>query len=285
MELGRFLLRIALILGLIGSVVFILMVPGGSIIFVLMLVLSLVGAFIWSLIGSKAYIITHKLILLPFRKFMTKRLYLLRPPEKKEKPVIGHFLEAIDDSFLPMLLVFGILALFANYLPADLLSSLEVVFLIILFPATILGLIFPILKILLDSDLIIVDLDGRRLEPVGTKILTYMRSIAGVTAIVSFVSNILSRSGQLEAALGALIFVFVATYPTIVLILLLYNRKHDNFVEKLNMLLRRELKYADVTITAKRKGTMGTIKLTDEAEVILPSWYSESQQVDTNYGE
>lgn len=211
---------------------------------------------------------------------MKKRLYLLQPPEKKKLPLLGYFLEVIDDSFLPLLLAYGVLSLIARSvpLPSDPEAAEATLLLILLILPPLIGLFVPILKVLLDSDIILVDLDGRKLEPVGTKILTYIRSIAGLTALYSFVISVKELLGTFDVAIGSLIIVFAYAYPSIVFVLILYNKFHDSFVEKLNVQLRKELKYIDVTINARRKGTMGTIKLIEEDQVIHPSWYGSQQQ-------
>lgn len=283
LELGKTLLRALLLFGLIGALAFwipqMIVVYGvpTNVIYVVLLGVSIVGFLIWFIIGKSAYWVTYRLILLPFRKFMKKRLYLLRPRERPQKTFVSYLIEVIDDSFLPMLFVYGLLNIIAQNVPSEAIEP-GVLLLYILASTPLAGLFVPVLKVLLDSDITLVDLDDRKIEPIGVKVLTYVKSIAGLTAIYSFLSTIISLTGRIEVAINVMLNVFSLTYPSIIIILLLYNKFHDGFVEKLNMRLRQELKYVDVIITAQPKGTIGTIKLVEEKEIILPSWYSPEQQ-------
>ncbi|MGQ4832996.1 MAG: hypothetical protein ACP6IS_03725 [Candidatus Asgardarchaeia archaeon] len=227
------------------------------------IVLSIViGIFVWIIVGRASVGIINRLLLLPARKLFGKHLFLIQ----LERRVTGTFLDklflAVDDSLLPTLFFFGIY----SYVLGSA-KDVSIFSILVVLSSPLLGLIVPIIKVLLDSDLVRFYPEKRLLEPVGRQYLQYMKSIAGYTAIFSFLMNLFSVASQSSVAgsnplVNALILFLasvVMAYSQIFVVVFVYSFFHTKYVERLNDLLRRDLTYLEIQYRPLPKGVFGHI--------------------------
>ncbi len=232
-----------------------------------LIIISIVlGVFVWIFIGRISVSIINRFILLPTKKLFGKHLFLLHV----ERRVTGTFLDrlflAVDDSLLPTLFFFGIY----SYVLGNV-QSVDVFSILVVLASPLLGLFVPIIKVLLDSDLVRFYPKKRLLEPVGRQYLQYMKSIAGYTAIFSFLLSLFSIARNSENPIGAVIVLFLASvviaYSQIYLVVFIYNFFHEKYVDRLNEILRKDLTYLEIQYRPLPKGVFGhIIKVTEPSE-------------------
>lgn len=261
MIIGRLLLLIALFLS-----VAVIVITGLDLFLIIMLSI-VAGVIVWNIVGSKSIVLIDKLLIAPTKKIYGKNLFLLH----SEKPPMGSILDrlftAVDDSILPTLFLFGIF----NYVLGTLGTLNAPIFnYLAVFSAPILGLIVPILKVMLDSDLVRFYPDKRLLEPVGRMYLLYLRSIAGYTAVVSLLITLIQVAKDIAWALISMAAVFALAYIQIFFTVLIYNFFHGKYVEKLNEKLRNEMEYLEIQYRELPMGIFGhVIKIAEEERPAL----------------
>ena len=209
----------------------------------------ILGIIIWYLIGRLAVPIINRIIIIPTKAVMGKQLYLLAPLPKEKSSFFKRLFTVTDDAMLPTLFMFGI----ANYLLSSGIamgSDIFNFFIVLVVP--LLGFFIPILKVLLDSDLVRFNPRDRLLEPVGRQYLLYLRGIAGYTAVASFFYTIfqLVQTVAPKVAyniIGFTIAAFAIAYTEIYLVVFAYSYFHPKFVTTLNERLREKYTYLEVT--------------------------------------
>ena len=261
MIIGRLLLLVAVFFSIA-----VIILTGIGLFLIIMLSIFL-GVIVWNIVGSKSIVLLDKLLIAPTKKVYGKNLFLLH----SEKPPMGSILDrlfaAVDDSILPTLFLFGVF----NYVLGALGTLNAPIFnYLAVFSAPILGLIIPILKVMLDSDLVRFYPDKRLLEPVGRMYLLYLRSIAGYTAVASFLITIIQVAGDITQALITMAAVFALAYIQIFFTVFVYNFFHGKYVEKLNEKLRNEMEYLEIRYRELPMGIFGHVIKVAEEEKPMP---------------
>jgi len=217
------------------------------------------GIIVWIITGKLAVPIINRVLILPTKAIMGKHLYLLAPKPKEKPTFFGRLLAVTDETILPTLFFFGI----ANYLLNSNVKLNEAIFsFVIVLIVPLLGLFIPILKVLLDSDLIRFNPKDRLIEPVGRQYLLYLRGIAGYTAIVSFFLSIyrLAMAVSFDVVYITLA-AFVIAYTEIYIVVFIYSYVHSKFVNNLNEELREKYTYLEITaVESLERGFMKFVK-------------------------
>jgi len=154
-------------------------------------------------------------------------------------------LTSVESSLGPTLLAFGILNLALNYF--DFVFELRFIVIVIVLVFG-LGLVVPFISVIADSDLIVLKEEKRTIEPFGLRLQSYLRRISSFTAFLGLTYNLLTISGNIDFTITVLSMVFSMTYPTLVIIKVIYDQIHPFFVDKLNKMLEKSFKPCRVVI-------------------------------------
>ena len=205
----------------------------------------LLGVPVWLFFGF----LSPKLIasvLRPNSSEDTGGLYLLDSLQK-EKPRRKRTLiaMALDYSVSPTLFMFGVLNVIVNHFSFVLSYGALLLMLLLTFG---LGVVFPIIYILRDSSLIIIDNEQKVIQPIGIGINRSLNSVSGVSAFLGFLYTVFAQSFDAFSTFIVLLAVTTVVYPPIIVITLFYTYKHLGFVNKLNTLLLRKFKKCKIII-------------------------------------
>ncbi len=157
------------------------------------------------------------------------------------------FDEGVNKSFLPVLLMFGILQYVFKFFGADFLQSLESFF-ILTFASPLYVCLITFLWILLDSGWIEYDREANRVMRVGEHILLYLRSIAGLSALVGFITVALTIFGAATALASFLVALALASVPIYLTTVIYVKFFHYKYVKKVRDYLLFEKKLPIATI-------------------------------------
>lgn len=159
------------------------------------------------------------------------------------------FKEGVNKSFLPVLLMFGILQYILKALKIETMEQL--------FNVSLSAFISPLyvcpitfLWILLDSKWIEYDKRTNRVMRVGEHVLLYLRSIAGLSALIGLVSVLTSSFGVGVALLFPLATLAIASVPIYLTTVIYVKFFHYKFVKKVHnyLLFEKKLPVATVQI-------------------------------------
>jgi len=159
------------------------------------------------------------------------------------------FDEGINRSFLPVLLMFGVLQYVLKFIGADFSKPLESFsFLALASPLYICLITF--LWILLDSGWIEYDKKTNKVMRVGEHILLYLRSIAGLSALIGFITAVTAIFGAVTALLSFLAALALASVPIYLTTVIYVKFLHYKYVKKVRdyLLLEKKLPVAKVQI-------------------------------------
>ena len=219
----------------------------------------ILGIIVWLLVGKLAVPLINRIIIIPTKAIMGKHLYLLAPRPKEKPSFFGRLLVVTDETILPTLFFFGI----ANYLlNSDITLTSSIFGFVIILLVPLLGLFLPVLKVLLDSDLIRFNPKDRLIEPVGRQYLLYLRGIAGYTALVSFFLSIYRLAMTISFDIVYFtVAAFIVAYTEIYLVVFVYSYVHSKFVNALNEELREKYTYLEITaVESLERGFMEFVK-------------------------
>ena len=157
--------------------------------------------------------------------------------------------EGVEKSFLPVLLMFGILQYILKVLKIETMDQL--------FNVSLLAFVSPLyvcpiafLWILLDSKWIEYDKRTNKVMRVGEHVLLYLRSIAGLSALIGLVSVLTTSFGAGVALLFPLATLAIASAPIYLTTVIYVKFFHYKFVKKVHnyLLFEKKLPVATVQI-------------------------------------
>ncbi|MCD6483925.1 MAG: hypothetical protein J7L47_02300 [Candidatus Odinarchaeota archaeon] len=206
----------------------------------------IIGVPVWLIFGALA----PKIITSALRKNSSEHpggLYLLDSLQKeKPRKTRALFAMALDYSISPTLFMFGVLNVIVNHFSFVLSSYGTLLFMFLLTFG--LGVVFPIIYILRDSNLIVVDSEHKVIQPIGVGINRSLNSVSGVSAFLGFLYTVFAQSFDAFSTFIVLLAVTTVVYPPLLVILLFYTYKHLRFVEKTNSLLSKKFKKCRIVI-------------------------------------
>jgi len=201
------------------------------------------GIPVWMFTGAIAPYLIYFLVIKPV-KSVRKDLYILKQREPlSQRPMYYRILTSVESSLGPTLLAFGILNLALNYFDFVFELGFIVIVIVLVFG---LGLVVPFISVIADSDLIVLKEEKRTIEPFGLRLQSYLRRISSFTAFLGLTYNLLTISGNIDFTITVLSMVFSMTYPTLVIIKVIYEQIHPFFVDKLNKMLEKVLNHAEL---------------------------------------
>ena len=157
--------------------------------------------------------------------------------------------EGVNRSFLPVLLMFGVLQYVIKFIGADFSQPLES-FSLLAFASPLYVCPITFLWILLDSGWIEYDKEANRVMRVGEHILLYLRSIAGLSALIGFITAVLTIFGTVTALLSFLVALALASVPVYLTTVIYIKFFHYKYVKKVYdyLFLEKKLPVAKVQI-------------------------------------
>jgi len=157
--------------------------------------------------------------------------------------------EGVNRSFLPILLMFGVLQYVIKFIGADFSKPWES-FSLLVFASPLYVCPITFLWILLDSGWIEYDKEANRVIRVGEHILLYLRSIAGLSALIGFITAVLTIFGAVAALLSFLVALAFASVPVYLTTVIYVKFFHYKYVKKVHdyLLLEKKLPVAKVQI-------------------------------------
>ena len=180
--------------------------------------------------GILAPYLIYYVFLWPFKITNSHLFVMKRPKNKNNLPhSLQLLLKSVNTSLSPTFLAFGILNLILNYFNFVLsLGFMLFVYLVVMG----LGTIIPLVWVVVDSNLVLVDMEQQVVQPVGTLLRSYLRGISSFAGILGLSYTLFSLTGDITIAVTLLLAILALTFPSIFIINAIYTVISSTFCRK-----------------------------------------------------